>query len=441
MNVITLDMDITADEAIVAHDALPQTAPKQKRDAYWRRYSRIKNGITDACTYTSSDEAEQATPPASPADRVEMIRNLAEKGKSAPVRTPAPKQAPSPRPANPRTRTGRTASIPATDRSGIHARINSLAEALGYGDLGFGRNIKWGAAAQFARKAGLTSQSTYHDTVRCGRKIWPAVIEAIAENFGASRKWLLTGHGDMLEMAVESAHFNPAGKKATPPDPMLQPLIKLPEPDAANWQPLIKRPPGGVLFDPIAFNVDQTFSIVGKAAFTSRFATPNDQTTRGNAGPPAVTGSPWVRLAVTNMFYGRKGHGGGPCLKRVLNADQLTEILHTAYEAGRKANDDSAQLRATSDVPSTTGALAAAHCSGFVACEGCADEMCGQIGQCVAGINAEVQEIQDDYIKAGKCADCGACSLKEAKGKCRPQQSQSGEWHCGGDQLWEGEDE
>jgi hypothetical protein len=44
--------------------------------------------------------------------------------------------------------------------------------------------------------------------------------------------------------------------------------------------------------------------------------------------------SPWVSRKVAEMFAGRKGHGGGPCCSRVLDADQLRTILQDAYEAG-----------------------------------------------------------------------------------------------------------
>lgn len=86
--------------------------------------------------------------------------------------------------------------------------------------------------------------------------------------------------------------------------------------------------------------------------------------------------------------------------------------------------------------------LGAASCSGFVACEGCDDEMCEQIGQCVASIHAEAQKIEDDYIAAGKCNDCGACSLAEAEGKCRPRAlGDTGDVTCAGELLWRDEDE
>ena len=42
------------------------------------------------------------------------------------------------------------------------------------------------------------------------------------------------------------------------------------------------------------------------------------------------------------------------------------------------------------------------------------------------------------YIKAGICAQCGACSLKESQTKCQPSSvGDSGEFSCEGDRLWE----
>jgi hypothetical protein len=294
VNVIKLDMNITADEALAAHDALPQAAPKQKRDAYWRRYSRIKNGIRDACTYTSSDEAQHATPPAAPADRLDMIRRIAERGESAPVRplAPMPKppaetkappwvHAPAPKPRI--RRVGRKPAIDPRDTGAIHARIGQLAAALGYGTFGVdGVKPVWGAFSQFARKAGCVSESVTHETIRAGTKIWPSVIDGLVENLGASPEWLLHGTGEMLAMAVEGAHFEPRPTKTPPRQPSrfaapppAHPGKAIADPEAMT-QPLIKRPPGGALFDPIAFNADQTFSIVGKKAFVSRYASANE---------------------------------------------------------------------------------------------------------------------------------------------------------------------
>jgi hypothetical protein len=42
----------------------------------------------------------------------------------------------------------------------------------------------------------------------------------------------------------------------------------------------------------------------------------------------------WVAHRVETLFYGRKGHGGGPCTRRVLSPKQLTRILEQAYDDG-----------------------------------------------------------------------------------------------------------
>lgn len=52
----------------------------------------------------------------------------------------------------------------------------------------------------------------------------------------------------------------------------------------------------------------------------------------------------------------------------------------------------------------------------------------------------EAVEEESAYIKAGVCSGCGACNLKEAEKKCRPQaMGDSGEYGCPGEDLWEDE--
>lgn len=53
----------------------------------------------------------------------------------------------------------------------------------------------------------------------------------------------------------------------------------------------------------------------------------------------------------------------------------------------------------------------------------------------------EGHEAMDEYIRKGVCSGCGACSLKDAQGKCRPHSTPSGEWSCAGDGLWEGQED
>lgn len=74
--------------------------------------------------------------------------------------------------------------------------------------------------------------------------------------------------------------------------------------------------------------------------------------------------------------------------------------------------------------------------SEFKCCEGCFDEMCGQIKQCVGAIHEEALAAEEAYRKNGVCSSCGACSAKDAETKCRPMQYPSGEWSCAGDNLW-----
>ena len=54
----------------------------------------------------------------------------------------------------------------------------------------------------------------------------------------------------------------------------------------------------------------------------------------------------------------------------------------------------------------------------------------------------ECAEEDAAYIEAGVCSDCGACSLKDAKGKCRPSPvGDTGDYSCAGERLWEDEEE
>lgn len=57
-------------------------------------------------------------------------------------------------------------------------------------------------------------------------------------------------------------------------------------------------------------------------------------------------------------------------------------------------------------------------------------------------LGIEWAEAEVAYIKAGICADCGACSAKEAEKKCRPHAlGETGDYSCAGERLWEGQDD
>lgn len=57
-------------------------------------------------------------------------------------------------------------------------------------------------------------------------------------------------------------------------------------------------------------------------------------------------------------------------------------------------------------------------------------------------VTLEAFEEQEAHIRAGVCADCGACSLKEAEDKCRPRAiGDTGDYGCDGDYLWQDERE
>lgn len=51
-------------------------------------------------------------------------------------------------------------------------------------------------------------------------------------------------------------------------------------------------------------------------------------------------------------------------------------------------------------------------------------------------IMREAAAAEDAYVKAGVCSGCGACSLLEARTKCRPSEDS-----CPGDPLWQDQEE
>jgi hypothetical protein len=86
--------------------------------------------------------------------------------------------------------------------------------------------------------------------------------------------------------------------------------------------------------------------------------------------------------------------------------------------------------------------LPASVCSGFVACADCDDEMCAAARECFGALLAEAAAEEDAYITRGVCSDCGACSLKDASGRCRPRPlGDTGDVTCAGEKLWQDEDD
>lgn len=55
------------------------------------------------------------------------------------------------------------------------------------------------------------------------------------------------------------------------------------------------------------------------------------------------------------------------------------------------------------------------------------------------GIECAAEE--EAYIRAGICADCGACNKLEAEGKCKPRPlGDTGDYTCAGEYLWQEEE-
>lgn len=80
--------------------------------------------------------------------------------------------------------------------------------------------------------------------------------------------------------------------------------------------------------------------------------------------------------------------------------------------------------------------------SGFAQCADCTDDMCSEIKECMDQIYLEAWKEEEEYITKGVCSDCGACSLKDAEGKCRPRAlGDTGDVTCAGEKLWRDQDE
>lgn len=79
----------------------------------------------------------------------------------------------------------------------------------------------------------------------------------------------------------------------------------------------------------------------------------------------------------------------------------------------------------------------------FQKCTTCTDgEECEAARICFAQVHLEAFEEQERYIAAGVCSDCGACSLTEARNKCKPRSlGDTGDYICAGEPLWEDQDQ
>lgn len=212
-------MTISPAEALKEFDALPESAPKQKRDAYWRRYARLQNGLTDPCTYVEAGPAVASKPKPKPtADRLDMIKQVA-----AGVRPPAQPAARAATPAKtavrptrskcnlPRGR--RTSVIPKSKHAEIHYRINRQLADMGWGGPGIGLPAPHGAVTKLQKLTGIGS-SEYHHTIRAGTDIFPVVLRKLHETMGINEEWLITGKGEPLHDLVDGAFYRD-GKRRT----------------------------------------------------------------------------------------------------------------------------------------------------------------------------------------------------------------------------------
>ncbi len=58
---------------------------------------------------------------------------------------------------------------------------------------------------------------------------------------------------------------------------------------------------------------------------------------RGFTEDPEAQALAFGAMAVEKLFRGRKGHGGGPCSKRVFCPEELQAIIATAWQLGRES--------------------------------------------------------------------------------------------------------
>ncbi len=80
--------------------------------------------------------------------------------------------------------------------------------------------------------------------------------------------------------------------------------------------------------------------------------------------------------------------------------------------------------------------------NGDAKCDDCSDDRCTDAGEYYGALLADMAAEEDAYIAKGVCSDCGACSLKEASGKCRPRAlGDTGDVTCAGDKLWRDEED
>lgn len=219
MTTIKLDMTITADAALAEHDALPPDAPRQVTEAYWRRYSRLKNDLRTPVSYVetsgkSGGSCLNTPPPAAPvqapAQKPENMP-LTQKPKPKPTAGASSSPPPPPEKRSNLCAKGRTSVIPAENRPAIHQRINRKLADMGWGAPGIGIPAPHGAIGKLQTLTGMTS-SDYHHTIRSGGRIYPHVLKRLHEHLGIREEWLLTGEGDPLWAAVEGAHYEPKKK-------------------------------------------------------------------------------------------------------------------------------------------------------------------------------------------------------------------------------------
>ncbi len=224
MDIITLEMNISAEDAFREWEDLPDTAPKQQREAYWKRYQDIKKGIAIPVRYLVPQKPQKKPDVAivaAPLDRLEMIKQLAEK--SRPSKPEKQRQS---RPKHNLPSGCRTSVIPPTKRAEIHQRINRQLADMGWGAPGIGIPAPFGAITKLQALTGMCS-SDYHHTIRAGSIIYPHVLKKLHETMGIREEWMLTGKGDVMWKQIDAAFYKHQKRSAqnNPPTPKPTPTL------------------------------------------------------------------------------------------------------------------------------------------------------------------------------------------------------------------------
>lgn len=233
METITLDMSIGKEAAFREWEKLPDSAPKQQRAAYWRRYLAIKFGSTNPVIYIAPSKNTPSSKPPAPASRLEMIKQLATKParEVKPCQSTATSTAGIPSATRARiakTRNqheGRKPALKAPAHRGrgitpvksraksnkrkpdydlaasqiIRDRIRNITIALGYGDCtttARPHERVYGGCSALHRISGA-DMSSFRQTVASGTRTFQSILARLERHAGFCMQYMVEGTGPM----------------------------------------------------------------------------------------------------------------------------------------------------------------------------------------------------------------------------------------------------